>query len=516
MSTKYISEHFSQFSEEELLDIALSEDFSEDLQLGALISIQERLDLSEEELLEFLDKIAPYADKAAGVAKKAWDYAKENPGKVAGGLLGAYAIHKSGALKNAYNNIKDQMSLTSGSGKIMNMDQLLSGKKPDEKTKGSAATAEPSSGGNADKSDKPSIWKKGYDFIKRKIFKPPTTESISGELQMKKSFSQFKEELPLVVETEEQYFIEDLDNESLVYVIESNEYEEEIVFEAFSEFLKRNEVELSEELIEYISEGNWDNFKKWATTPVIGGSDPKAATKAVQRAVGTKADGKWGPKSAEAASKSPLISASALAKSAKKWATTPITQSPNKAFGILPNVKSSSSGNSGKPSGSSAPSAAKPTAPVKSGGMLNKTNAAAKDPKNLTMGTKAGTKAATPSAKPAQAAKPKAASSPFSKDLRDAAKNMLGATRGAAGAASNMANKMKAIPGTNRMNKPVSRGGQTSNQIHSAISKLGGEPTRPVSRPAAPTQRTASVPSKPMSGAPRASSSKPPTGGKWM
>ena len=67
--------------------------------------------------------------------------------------------------------------------------------------------------------------------------------------------------------------------------------------------------------------GAWDKFKTWATTPVIGGSDPKAATKWVQQQVGATPDGKWGAKSDAALS---------------KWATTPIGGSTQAAKPAAP------------------------------------------------------------------------------------------------------------------------------------------------------------------------------------
>ena len=105
----------------------------------------------------------------------------------------------------------------------------------------------------------------------------------------------------------------------------------------------------------------------------------------------------------------------------------------------------------------------------------------------------AAPKMAPKSAAPKSAAPKASSGGGVSNDVRDAAKNMLGATRGAAGATGNMVNKMKSIPGTDRMNKPVSPGGQNSSQIHGAIAKLGGEPTRPTPRamPSAPAQKAA-------------------------
>jgi hypothetical protein len=97
-------------------------------------------------------------------------------------------------------------------------------------------------------------------------------------------------------------------------------------------------------------------------------------------------------------------------------------------------------------------------------------------------------------------------SSPAMNDLRTSAQHLLGTTRGAAGATNTMVNKMKAIPGTDRMNKPTSKGGISSNAIHNSTRMLGGEPTRSTPKPMAPTSQ----------GAPRASSSKPPSGGKWI
>lgn len=47
----------------------------------------------------------------------------------------------------------------------------------------------------------------------------------------------------------------------------------------------------------------WDQFTNWATTPIVGGSDPKAATKWAQQQVGVTPDGKWGKQSDAALSK---------------------------------------------------------------------------------------------------------------------------------------------------------------------------------------------------------------------
>lgn len=348
---------------------------------------------------------------------------------------------------------------------------------------------------------------------------------------MPKTFSQFRSELPIIehVEESQEYFAEDLLSEDLIDILanELNEDSDRII--SVLELYSRDLIDLSEDEIEGLV-AYYEELEEAATVLDVG----KAALGAASRVAK-----KYGP-SVVQAGKSALSKAGQMAKSAISSAgskikstfsskpSTPGTSvvpykapAPAKApskigsaiksagktaavaataggAGYLAGKSSSPSKTSGsaRPSGSSKPSSVPSSAAPKSTAPVTKAA-----PKSAALVTKAAPKSAAP----------KASSGGVSSDVRDAAKNMLGATRGAAGATGNMVNKMKAIPGTDRMNKSVSPGGQTSSQIHGAIAKLGGEPTKAAPRPVAtkplgPTKQ----------GAPRASSSAPPSGGKWM
>lgn len=102
------------------------------------------------------------------------------------------------------------------------------------------------------------------------------------------------------------------------------------------------------------------------------------------------------------------------------------------------------------------------------------------------------------------AAKPSAAMN----DLRKSVDKLRGTSSAAVTATSRAKSALSKIPGTGRMDKPISKGGQSSSSIHSNISKLGGEPVKPVPKPSASkAMGTATV---------NRSSSKEVSGGKWM
>lgn len=309
------------------------------------------------------------------------------------------------------------------------------------------------------------------------------------EIMNKKDFKNFREELNV-----DNIFVEDLSENDLFSIIKEDSGFDNIN-KAISiiELFNRDLIKLTEEEYAAIIDeaGLWDTVKS-------------GATKLAQKAVGTTPDGKWGPKSSAALSNK--IS------TIKKWATTPITTTKDDNFNVLnraatatkkalPNApKDTAWANLGKPSSNQ--QGAKPTSnPIASKPVTPKPASNPSTKPSVSKSTNNAGVKSQPSFRP-------------NNDLVNTAKNMLGATRGAAGATANMVNKVKPLSNVGRMDKPTSPGGQTSNQIHGAIAKLGGEPTRSTPKPVV---KLVSKPLPPTTqGAPRASSSKPPSGGKWI
>lgn len=328
---------------------------------------------------------------------------------------------------------------------------------------------------------------------------------------MSKTFSQLRSELPIIeyVEDSQEYFAEDLLSEDLIDILanELNEDSDRII--SVLELYSRDLIDLSEDEIEGLV-AYYEELEEAATVLDVG----KAALGAAGRVAK-----KYGP-SVVQAGKSALSKAGQMAKSAISSAgskiksafsskpSTPGTSvvpykapAPTKA----PSKIGSALKSAGKTAGVAAVAggtgylAGKSSSPSKSGGSSRPSGSSAGGSSASSVAPKSvAPKSAAPKMAPKSAAPksvaPKASSGGgVSNDVRDAAKNMLGATRGAAGATGNMVNKMKSIPGTDRMNKPVSPGGQTSSQIRGAISKLGGEPTRaaPKAMPSAPVQKAA-------------------------
>lgn len=309
---------------------------------------------------------------------------------------------------------------------------------------------------------------------------------------MSKTFSQFRSELPIVEENQE-YFAEDLLSEDLMDILanELNEDSDRII--SLLELYSRDLIELSEEEIDGLV-AYYEELEEAATVLDVG----KAALGA-----GARLAKKYGP-SVVQAGKSALSKAGQMAKSAISSAgskiksafsskpSTPATPVvPYKAPAPkAPSKIGSAIKSAGKTAGVAAAAgtagylAGKSSSPSTTGGSARPATSA---------GTRSAPKSVAPKAAPKSVAPKASSGGGVPDDVRDAAKNMLGATRAAAGATGNMVNKMKAIPGTDRMNKPVSSGGQTSSQIHGAISKLGGEPTRaaPKAMPSAPVQKAA-------------------------
>jgi hypothetical protein len=334
---------------------------------------------------------------------------------------------------------------------------------------------------------------------------------------MLKTFSQFRSELP-VLESQE-YFAEDFLSEDLLEILLDESYDDMDRIVSVFELYSREAIELSEEeidtLVSYyqeLEEATWGDVGKAALG--AGARLAKKYSPAVVQA------GKSVLSKAGSMAKSALSSAGSKIKSAFTPSKTPGTsvvpvkaptpaKSPSKLGGALKNVGKTAAvagaaGTAGYLAGKSS------SGDSKSGSASMPSAAPKAAPKSAA--PKVAPKSAAPKVAPKSAA-PKASSggNGIPDDVRDAAKNMLGATRGAAGATGNMVNKMKAIPGTDRMNKPSSSGGQSSSKVHSSISKLGGEPAKAAPKPAAPKPMASTT-----QGAPRASSSAPPTGGKWM
>lgn len=325
---------------------------------------------------------------------------------------------------------------------------------------------------------------------------------------MSKTFSQFRSELPIIeyVEDSQEYFAEDLLSEDLFDILanELNEDTDRIV--SVLELYSRDLIDLSEDEIEGLV-AYYEELEEAATVLDVG----KAALGA-----GARLAKKYGP-SVVQAGKSALSKAGQMAKSAISSAGSKIKSAfsskpstpgtsvvPYKApvQAKAPSKIGSAIKSAGKTAGvaavaggagylagkSSSPSTTGGSArPATSVGTSSAPKAGATAPKSV------APKSVAPKAAPKSVAPKASSGGGVPDDVRDAAKNMLGATRGAAGATGNMVNKMKAIPGTDRMNKPVSPGGQTSSQIRGAISKLGGEPTRaaPKAMPSAPVQKAA-------------------------
>ena len=101
----------------------------------------------------------------------------------------------------------------------------------------------------------------------------------------------------------------------------------------------------------------------------------------------------------------------------------------------------------------------------------------------------------------------------YMNDLRGSAARMKSATSDLTKSTGRTVSALNKIAPSGRMERPTSKGGMTSSQIHSGIAKLGGEPTRSapkavpkVSKPASPPTLSASALKKnPSSG-----------GGKWI
>lgn len=320
---------------------------------------------------------------------------------------------------------------------------------------------------------------------------------------MSKTFSQFRSELPIIeyVEDSQEYFAEDLLSEDLFDILanELNEDTDRIV--SVLELYSRDLIDLSEDEIEGLV-AYYEELEEAATVLDVG----KAALGA-----GARLAKKYGP-SVVQAGKSALSKAGQMAKSAISSAGSKIKSAfsskpstpgtsvvPYKApaQAKAPSKIGSAIKSAGKTAGVAAVAggagylAGKSSSPSTTGGSARPATSA-----GTSSAPKAGAtapKSVAPKAAPKSVAPKASSGGGVPDDVRDAAKNMLGATRGAAGATGNMVNKMKAIPGTDRMNKPVSPGGQTSSQIRGAISKLGGEPTRaaPKAMPSAPVQKAA-------------------------
>lgn len=325
---------------------------------------------------------------------------------------------------------------------------------------------------------------------------------------MSKTFSQFRSELPIIeyVEDSQEYFAEDLLSEDLFDILanELNEDTDRIV--SVLELYSRDLIDLSEDEIEGLV-AYYEELEEAATVLDVG----KAALGA-----GARLAKKYGP-SVVQAGKSALSKAGQMAKSAISSAgskiksafsskpSTPGTsvvpykapaqaKAPSKIGSAIKSAAKTAgvaavAGGAGYLAGkSSSPSTTGGSArPATSAGTSSAPKAGATAPKSV------APKSVAPKVAPKSVAPKASSGGGVPDDVRDAAKNMLGATRDAAGATGNMVNKMKSIPGTDRMNKPVSPGGQTSSQIRGAISKLGGEPTRaaPKAMPSAPVQKAA-------------------------
>jgi hypothetical protein len=97
----------------------------------------------------------------------------------------------------------------------------------------------------------------------------------------------------------------------------------------------------------------------------------------------------------------------------------------------------------------------------------------------------------------------------YMNDLKGSAARMKSATSDLTKSTGRTVSALNKIAPSGRMERPTSKGGMSSSQIHSGISKLGGEPTRSVpkvSKPTSPPTLSASALKKnPSSG-----------GGKWM
>jgi hypothetical protein len=284
--------------------------------------------------------------------------------------------------------------------------------------------------------------------------------------------------------------LENMPSDVLYNIANDENNSNEIVAEAILELYKRDEVELSEYHIHELLEAA-------GKEPSFLDKVKSTAVKAVQSGLNLgganlKVDGKWGPKTT-AAAKADLAKPLDLLRGGDKTSAKPKQMTPPKPI-------DTSAKSSPRPVTSNS---TKPIIPKSSTGQSNvKSDAsvAKSAPKTIP-------KVVTPVTKPVQQS-PKLDQG-YINDLKGSAARMKSATSDLTKSTGKTVSSLNKIAPSGRMERPISKGGMTSSQIHSNIAKLGGEPTKPVAsapKPASPPRLSSSALKKdPSSG-----------GGKWM
>lgn len=233
---KILQEWFS-LTEEELVDIFLSEEVSEEQLFNALLVVEEKYDLTEEELKEFLGAVVKYGAKAANYLKN----------KASGVKLAADAV-KSGVMNNPITKALKWVNnyIPRDSNKIYNLDQykdyIFGGGNQSLTNKN-----------NKEEEISPSTAKKITSIVTPK--KQPTTKPIA-EKTMQKSFAQFTQE---IFEYKTISF-GDLPDEILIDIVNNESADEYHYINALLTLHERELINLSESEIEDLFEAPLSDF----------------------------------------------------------------------------------------------------------------------------------------------------------------------------------------------------------------------------------------------------------------
>lgn len=540
----YINEWF-ELSEDNLIGILIDKDSSKDQMFNAFLILDEKYGYSVEQLNEFLPALGAAAGALGrGIAKGALkSYAAAKGIGAAGSAVKNFAANtlfpKDTIRGNITKNILHQMGVE---GKpIYNMDQLMSSPEKNRKR-------EQDQDSWADmrkkleqerKNNAPLRNKQSSEPSKPSTAGIPANESYNGEVKVLKTFTQFRNE----IFEEQELYIEDLDNESLAYVIESEDFDDESKIYAVMELVERDIIEFDDEEINQIYE---------ASFPLSGNSTSKALAKPTASSgllskLGKGVAGlsiaktirdivrpqlqKKGLAPAEKDDEFNVLSQASRA--AKKAASKPSKSLPNVADAFRANKKDEFNimGRAARETKKALPNAPKSgtawtsIGPNKSGGVGSKRAAIPTQKSSSGVAPKPVSPAkptpsqstVKPSGKPNVATKTpptparkalpsKSNISSPGNDLRQSVDRLRGAASAAATATNRAKTALAKIPGAGRMNQPTSRGGMSSAGIHQSIAKLGGEPVR-----STPRSISAPKPSAVSGGAPTtAVGSKPP------
>lgn len=570
---RFINEWFS-LSENELIDVLYNDYSTKDQIHNALYTLDEKYNYSEREILNLSESIlgnvgksiagSYIASKAVEKAQQGLKAAKKIPGELktkgtektlsaltavknAPGKMARSAVQGTKyGLKNAWQNIKNQMNPFHAQGKFMSLDDLF--KEPSELAR--------------ERSNKASLadMRSRQDELEKKSNQPlktnKTTQEEFGALQMKKTFNN------LMLELADEYnsnLLEVFTNDVLVDIILDEDFDQTLVDAAIIELFNRGELN-EQDLMELngvagepplIQAPKALPAPKTTSVAVKSNSLPATKTTAVGRPIPTQkalpsgekvVGGKTirpsvpsvtGPSVASApkttlgaVGKSALGAAGRLASRYSPHATALTTgyevgKQLNKISavdrvtdkigkGIASGLQKIGIGTAPEVVRAKSPevsrkapdTGAKTTVPAKNGGGVvtfpkSATSAPAKPAAPKPMAQKSAApmkpmaqKAAAP--KPmAQKALPKPAAKPAAPKGPEISPELAASITKMRSAISDMASKTGATKGSlqklapaGRSERRITPGGQTSSQVHSAIAKLGGEPTRSIPKAA--------------------------------